>query len=291
MSVKVRRIDFSPDEWLAGAFSLKAEQRGCYVTVIMLIYSNGGAIRDDEKELAHACNVTIRKWLEVRAVLIAKGKVYLTSNGELSNKRCEIELEKAINRSEKAKENGEKGGKNSAISRQNPKPTLRDNNDLAEADASTSNQANHQPSTTNYNKRASTSDATGEKNFGEFYAAYPRHVGRGQASKAYAAAIRKASPETILAAAQRFAEQSRGSDPKYIAHPATWLNGERWLDEAGLPLQASGQSSQIDDGLSSDERRWRARWRDFQAKGFWLDIWGPKPGEPGCQVPAIARAA
>jgi hypothetical protein len=26
--------------------------------------------------------------------------------------------------------------------------------------------------------------------------------------------------------------------------------------------------------------------RGFKAKGMWLGIWGPRPGEPGCQVPA-----
>ncbi len=147
---KVRRVDFSPDEWLAGALSLKADQRGCYITIIMLIYSHGGAILDDEKELAHACNVTVEKWRTIKAVLLAKDKIVLTGDGRLTNRRCETELEKAVNRTEKARENGQKGGKNSGVSRQNQKGVFREINGLAEADASSGNEANHQLPTTNH---------------------------------------------------------------------------------------------------------------------------------------------
>ena len=30
---------------------------------------------------------------------------------------------------------------------------------------------------------------------------------------------------------------------------------------------------------------WEARVRGYRAGGMWLGIWGPKPGENGCQVP------
>jgi len=30
---------------------------------------------------------------------------------------------------------------------------------------------------------------------------------------------------------------------------------------------------------------WEARMRGFREKGTWIGIYGPKPGEPGCQVP------
>ena len=31
------------------------------------------------------------------------------------------------------------------------------------------------------------------------------------------------------------------SDPKFIAHPATWLNGERWADE--VKVEGSGRDA------------------------------------------------
>jgi hypothetical protein len=31
---------------------------------------------------------------------------------------------------------------------------------------------------------------------------------------------------------------------------------------------------------------WEARLRNYKPGSMWLGIWGPKPGEPGCQAPA-----
>ncbi len=68
--------------------------------------------------------------------------------------------------------------------------------------------------------------------FEVWYDAYPRHVARGTAVKAYRAARRKTDAATLLAGCQRYADlqRRRGTKPEHIAHPATWLNGERWLD-------------------------------------------------------------
>lgn len=65
----------------------------------------------------------------------------------------------------------------------------------------------------------------------------PRKTARGQAKKAYVAARRKADQHVLLLGIQKHAAEVRGTDPKFIPHPATWLNGERWLDEgaAGTP--------------------------------------------------------
>lgn len=67
--------------------------------------------------------------------------------------------------------------------------------------------------------------------FVAWYAAYPRHVGRVQAERAYRRALRDTSPEALLLAAQGAARHYAGTEAKYIPHPATWLNGRRWEDE------------------------------------------------------------
>lgn len=67
--------------------------------------------------------------------------------------------------------------------------------------------------------------------FAEFYLAYPRKVGRVAAVKAYSKAMTLTEPGVLLAAVQRFATSMQGRDPKYIPHPATWLNAGRWDDE------------------------------------------------------------
>lgn len=60
---------------------------------------------------------------------------------------------------------------------------------------------------------------------------FPAKVGKGQARKAFNAALKKADVSTILDGMERYARSVKGKDSRFIAHPATWLNGERWTDE------------------------------------------------------------
>lgn len=64
-----------------------------------------------------------------------------------------------------------------------------------------------------------------ENGFARFWEAYGHKVDKADASKAWAKAIKRADPETILREAQWHAA-NRGPVP----HAATWLNGSRWED-------------------------------------------------------------
>jgi hypothetical protein len=75
--------------------------------------------------------------------------------------------------------------------------------------------------------RASRSPALAD--FDRFWAVYPRKVGKGAAEKSWVKALTVASPGEIITAAQRNAWPD---DPQFIPNPATWLNQQRWLDEA-----------------------------------------------------------
>ena len=66
--------------------------------------------------------------------------------------------------------------------------------------------------------------------FEQFWTAYPRREAKGAARKAWDKAITRATPETITAGATRYRDQP-GRDPQFTAHPATWLNADRWTDE------------------------------------------------------------
>jgi hypothetical protein len=75
--------------------------------------------------------------------------------------------------------------------------------------------------------------------FDDFWAVYPRRVGRGQAVKAWKTATKKADPDVIITAAASFAASRAGADEKFTPHPTTWLNREGWADERP-PLRAVG---------------------------------------------------
>ena len=101
--------------------------------------------------------------------------------------------------------------------------------------------------------------------FAEFWATYPRRVGKGAARKAWAKAIKNgADPEHIIWGARRYSTDPRraAADIRYTAHPATWLNAERWTDEtepAPAPLAADPRQQATNDWMNRALERARAR--------------------------------
>lgn len=79
--------------------------------------------------------------------------------------------------------------------------------------------------------------------FDEFWAVYPRKVGKFAAAKAYVRARKHASQEQILAGVDRYLRNR----PGYAdwCHPTTWLNQGRWLDEADQIPQLSESSLKL----------------------------------------------
>lgn len=83
-------------------------------------------------------------------------------------------------------------------------------------------------------KPAHHSTTLAEKRFEEFWAAYPKKVGK----KAAEAAWKKIKPDTALhdrimtaIGRARVTEQWQRENGRYIPNPATWLNQGRWDDE------------------------------------------------------------
>lgn len=70
-----------------------------------------------------------------------------------------------------------------------------------------------------------------ERDFAAFYDTYPKKVGRGQAARAYKAALKKVDADTILGGLRRHLPVWERTERQFIPNPATWLNGERWADD------------------------------------------------------------
>jgi hypothetical protein len=86
-------------------------------------------------------------------------------------------------------------------------------------------------------RRARAVDPALLREFEGWYAAYPKHVGKEPAQKAWF----KLTPdrtlvETIMSATALYANSKDGVEAAYILNPATWLNQKRWTDD----LSASG---------------------------------------------------
>lgn len=85
-------------------------------------------------------------------------------------------------------------------------------------------------------KPAARKHARGDPEFEKFYGAFPRRVERKRAEAAWLKAVNSGvAPSTILAGAERYAEQRKDGDPQFTKHPASWLNAGCWDDETPPP--------------------------------------------------------
>jgi uncharacterized protein YdaU (DUF1376 family) len=112
--MKIRRIDFYPDDFLVGVSGMTPTEGWVYWIICSLIYSSGGPIRHDDKRILKNTGLRKDHLKRVCDSLVSDAKV-LCNDGELMVKRCSIELERAANRVSRARENGAKGNKSKHI--------------------------------------------------------------------------------------------------------------------------------------------------------------------------------
>jgi hypothetical protein len=262
MTTKVRRVDLSPDEWIAGCQGLSEEEEGIYMRLTTRMYSRGGPLQLDG--LAAYCGSDPRKFWRIVRQLWAKNKVIIrdqngwdiepTSRGDLAKiggtlaiHRCEVELKLARDRSEIGAKLARKRWKNNNIidavphmrartANHQPSTIKKENRNMPELRSGTSEsdsipaqqtQAESLSKSQSAKSRTKTVDPEG---FAEFWDAYPRHEAKGRARVAFVSARRKASLDDILAGARRYAALP-GRKPEFTKHPTTWLTGECWDDE------------------------------------------------------------
>tara|TARA_R110000824_G_scaffold11593_9_gene50830 strand:+ start:794 stop:1804 length:1011 start_codon:yes stop_codon:yes gene_type:complete len=68
------------------------------------------------------------------------------------------------------------------------------------------------------------------RDFGLFWDVYPRRVAKQNAFSAFKKAARSTDAEIIIAAAEAFGKSPKAKGD-FCPYPATWLRGERWLDD------------------------------------------------------------
>jgi hypothetical protein len=84
-------------------------------------------------------------------------------------------------------------------------------------------------------RRAERAAVCADLDFDRFWNLYPRKIGKGAARKAWATAVKRAEEGamsilggiTVQTSLDRFDTREGG---RFIPHPSTWLNGDRWLD-------------------------------------------------------------
>ena len=101
-----------------------------------------------------------------------------------------------------------------------------------------------------------------EASFDLWWEAYPRKEAKGSARKAYEKAIKKVAPDSLLKLTNAFAFDK---ETRFIPHPATWLNAERWIE------------AQIEPDTTPRMSNEEVRMMFWTKNRYWNADWGPRP--------------
>jgi hypothetical protein len=123
MPPKVRRVGYSPDEYIAGVGGvLNVAEQGMYWMICSLIMSEGGPVLQNDRRLSGLCLCRPAEARRLVESLVAKGKIRRSDDGQLSQKRALSEVELSMNRIQNAVENGPKGGRPKGKTQQKQQP-------------------------------------------------------------------------------------------------------------------------------------------------------------------------
>ena len=221
---KVRRVDFFPDELIAGtAGRMTPTVFGIYWMVCTLIYSKGTAIDDDPKWLANLFGGTNRRSVATALAQLEQDGKIERANGKLWVKRCLSELERTAKRIDSARENGATGGR--------PRRRV---NGLANPDGLDPEKTNHQPATPNHQRKGPVGNLNAPGRKGEAEkppsdARNGRAVGENEEPGASAGsdeggAVTKTRDGAVLS-------------PEQVQHQIVLrLRATRYADKASLPI-------------------------------------------------------
>ena len=195
-------MQFYVSDYLADTAHLNAAQNGAYMLLLMNYWQRGKPLDNSGDRLAFVARMTQEEWEDSRDILAE----FFWVDGDIwTHARVENDLAKVREKSAQASFAGKQSGVQRAL--------------------------NHKEEDKDKDKYIYTED------FEKFWNTYPIKIGKASALKAWTKAIKKATPEIITEGASRYASDPN-REPEFTAHPATWLNGERWLDSP-LPEKRS----------------------------------------------------
>jgi uncharacterized protein YdaU (DUF1376 family) len=205
------------NDYLADTAHLNAVQHGGYILLLMNYWQQGKPLNNSREKLAAVARMTPDEWEDNREVLAE----FFWIDGDMwTHARVENDLAKVREKSEKASTSARqafaKRSQSDRIANGEQSPIYTD------TDTDTDTKKNIYPEA-----------------FERFWEIYPLRVGKGSAMKAWAKAIKKTTPEIIYEGAERYGKDPN-RDQAFTAHPATWLNGDRWLDSPLPQKRAQG---------------------------------------------------
>jgi uncharacterized protein YdaU (DUF1376 family) len=253
-----------PRDFLDGTIGLPLDVKGGYAVLLDLIYMRDGKLVDDPRYIAGQLGCSVRKWNTIRDALIQAGKITV-QDGVISNFRANYLTEESRKYQDKQAEIAGKPRKNKQLPQPEPSQSESESEDREEAIASPPERAAARVAPLfEIEDAPRVRRKPTEAEFDRWWAAYPLKVGKLAARAAFDRAWARvdAEPddriEVLLRATDGFAEAKRveGRPSRFTAHPTTWLNEGRWLDET--PIAEAGFDNEQRDP------KWEAKAANMQ---------------------------
>lgn len=210
-------------DWLSSSsvIMMSHAERGLFIDMLSRCYNDDG-LPDDNSKLQRLFNCS-------EDLLIPVKDMFYSVDGLLKNEK----LDSIIKDQQSMIKDKSKAGKASAKAR--AKKKLQKSTGVQQVLNSVPTE--HQQNSTNKTEQNRTEQNKDIKpkekdsQFDIFWSDYPRKTGKGAARTSFAKAIKKATPDEIISGLLKHEIQAK-TDVQFIPHPATWLNQERWTDEA-----------------------------------------------------------
>ncbi|NIT75070.1 YdaU family protein [candidate division KSB1 bacterium] len=211
------------DDYEAATAHLTVEEDGIYIRLLRLCWRTPGcSIPADEKWICR--QMRCRDWDKIKAIL---DEFFQLQKGRYFQKRQRSEWRSKNETIQARKRAGSKGGKAKAMKYK--KKTSSKAKDLLKQKSSKSLASRTRTISIKKEKKILK-----EKFENEFWPICPRKdAGKAQSEKAFLKACKREKANTILAKWKEACEHwdETGVEKRFIPHPTTWLNQDRWTAE------------------------------------------------------------
>lgn len=234
---------FHSGDYLRDTSHLSLIEDAIYRRCLDWYYTNESPLPDDFKKIARL----IRASDFLADVEQVVSEFFILGEDGWSQSRCDAEIGIYHEKAQKARENGQKGGRPKTKTKPNHNPEITDSVFLANQTL-TESKANQEPRTNNQepitNNQISIS-AYAQKNmvlewFDSFWQQYPNKTAKQASIKAWSKLkVTESLYQQIMIAVAKQKSWQKWQEG-YIPNPATWLNGKRWEDVEPVRVNSGG---------------------------------------------------
>ena len=225
---------FYPADFIGGVRGMSAQEVGLYVMLLCRMYEESGPVEDHALRLSAYCGMRQPTFEKSLQRLVDLGKIERL-DGMLSNDRARREISNRANDLEIASKAGKASAEKRLKNQQKSSTTVQRKVNHTDTDTDTDTSRDTNVSLALVAPKTKTPDM-----FSEFWDRYPKRIGKADAHKAYARAMKKITHDDLMFALSERLPALEAREKQYRPNPATWLNQERWTDEIDATGNGNG---------------------------------------------------